>query len=241
MCAGITTLGIRPGIDDYSTEEKHLLRSAERVFFPTPRFAYLFSALQIPTFPRHSTYRFQHSRVLQEILLAHLAMAHPRTRLFFGNKQKAGILNAFSFPIHAAGPLAAVHDKRLVEDATALEECCHRYNPLIVQEVLDWSQSLRVLCVHSDCVGGLWRNGPPGPDDDYEPVPLEEPGMQEVFRSSLSLIHKVQLDDMVLEWGYSDGQWQLIEMKRPPVRWPMAGGILNRHDYICQLVQSGRL
>jgi ribosomal protein S6--L-glutamate ligase len=217
------------------------LRSAERVFFPTPRFAYLFSALQIPTFPRHSTYRFQHSRVLQEVLLAHMEIPHPRTRLFFGNRQKAGILQAFSFPFHAVGPFAAVHKKRLVENATELEECCRRHNPLIIQRAVEWSECLRVLCVHSDCVGGLWRNGPLGPSEQFEPVPVEEPRLQEVFRSTRSLIRRVQLDDIVLEWGYGDGKWQLNEMARPPVRWPLVKGILNRHQYICQLVQDGRL
>jgi hypothetical protein len=55
------------------------------------------------------------------------------------------------------------------------------------------------------------------------------------------LIRRVQLDDIVLKWGYGVGKWQLIEMTRPPVRWPLVKGFLNRHHYICRLAQSGRL
>ena len=240
-CTAITTLGIRPNIDDYSAEEKGLLRSAERIFFPTPRFAYLFKALQIPTFPGYSTYQFQHSRVLQQILLAHLEIPHPVTRIYFGNRQKAGIREAFPFPFLAMGPLAALHKKQLVDNTTAFEECCRCYNPLILQRTADWSECVRVLCVDADCVGALWRNGSPGSNVPYEPVPLEQPELQAVLDSTLSFLRSVQLDDIVLEWGYGEGKWQLLEMTRPPVRWPMVKGILNRHDYICRLVQSGRL
>jgi ribosomal protein S6--L-glutamate ligase len=240
-CTGIITLGIRPNIDDYSAEEKNLLRSAERVFFPTRRFAYLFSALQIPTFPRYSTYGFQHSRVLQQILLAHMEIPHPATRIYFGNRQKARILEVFSFPFLATGPLATLHKKELVDNSTALEECCSRHNPLIIQKIADWSECVRVLCVDSDCAGILWRLGPPGSNDSYGPLPLEHPKVQGVLDSTRSFIRSVQLDDIVLEWGYGEGKWQLIEMMRPPVRWPVVKGILNRHHYICQLVQSGRL
>jgi ribosomal protein S6--L-glutamate ligase len=240
-CTGITTLGIRPNIDDYSAEEKALLCSAERVFFPTPRFAYLFSALQIPTFPRYTTYQFQRSRVLQEILLAHMAVTHPATRIYFGKKQKAGILEAFPFPFLATGPHPSLHSRQLVENVTSLDECCRCYNPLIIQRAINWSENLRVLCVGSHCVGVLRRSGPPGSNDQYEPVPLGQQSIAEVLRSTLSLVSTVHLDDIVLEWGYGEGRWQLIEMTRPPVRWAAVKGTLNRHHYICRLVQDGRL
>jgi ribosomal protein S6--L-glutamate ligase len=240
-CTGITTLGIRPNLDDYSTEEKGLLLSAERIFFPTPRFAYLFNALQIPTFPRYSTYQFQHSRVLQQILLAHMEIPHPTTRIYFGNRQKARILEMFPFPFLAMGSLAALHKKQLVDNASAFEECCRSYNPIIIQKAVDWDKCVRVLSVDSDCVGILWRKGPPGSNDSYDPVPFDQPELELVLDSTRRFVRSVQLDDIVLEWGYGEGKWQLFEMRRPPVRWPVVNGILNRHHYICGLVQSGRL
>ena len=240
-CSSIITLGIRAAIDDYSANEKELLRSAERVFFPTPRFAYLFDALQIPTFPDYHTYRLQHSRVLQQVLLAATGMPRPMTRMYFGKRQKAMIPENFPFPFMAIGPLPALHEKHLVENQEALEQYSRRYNPLIIQKVVDWSERLRILCVHTDCVGVLYQDTSQSPGTHYEPVPVEHPKFQGVLGMTRDFIRRVHLDDMVLEWGYGDGKWQLLQLARPPVRWPMPEGTLNRHHYIGRLVQSGRL
>ncbi len=240
-CAGITTLGVRPTIDDYSEVEKELLRFAERVFFPTPRFAYLFNALHIPTFPSYSTYRFRHSRVLQQILLSYLQIPHPTTRIYFGNSQKADIARAFPFPFLAMGPVASVHQRQFVDNPATLDECCRSFNPLIIQEAVTWTERVRILCVGADCVGIIRRTGSPAPDNRGEPASLQHPDLQPVLDAARKLVRSVQLDDIVLEWGYGDGQWQLVEMVRPPVQWPTTKGVLNRHQYICELVRSGRL
>jgi hypothetical protein len=263
-CTAVRTLGIRPTIDDYSTEEKALLRSAALVFFPTPRFAYLFDALHIPTFPCYTTYRFQHSRLLQEVLLSYVGIPHPATRIYFGTRQKAKIADTFRFPVVAMGPNAAVHHKHVVDNRAALEECTRRYNPLIIQEAVEWTERIRILCIVTECVGALRRNCLDTLSSRYEPLPLEQPALgaattrsfvQEthsrdaesaeklhtVLEMTRNFVRSVHLDDIVIEWGYGNGAWQLLEMTRPPVRWPMTNGILNRHHYLCELVQSGRL
>jgi hypothetical protein len=240
-CPAIITLGIRATIDDYSTEEQSLLRHAKRVFFPTPRYAYLFNALNIPTFPAYTTYRFQHSRVLQQILLSYLGMPHPFAHIYFGKRQKAAILQTFNFPFVAMGPLVAAHKNHLVDNAKALEQCSQCYNPLIIQEAVAWTERVRILCVHGDCVGALRQNRHHLLHAHYEPVPMEHPDLQWVLHRTQDFVRRVHLDDIVLEWGYGNDNWQLLELLRPPVRWPTPEGILNRHDYICELVQSGKL
>jgi ribosomal protein S6--L-glutamate ligase len=240
-CTAIITLGIRATIDDYSPEEKHLLRAAARIFFPTPRYAYLFNAMQIPTFPGHTTYRFQRSRLLQEILLAYLGMPHPATRICFGSRQKAGILKAFAFPFIATGPLAAQHKHHLVDNLRVLEECSRCYNPLIIREAVTWRERLRILCIHGECVGALWKMGSDVSRFDYEPVPVELPLLQSILDLTRDFVRRVKLDDIVIEWGHGNDRWQLLEMMRPPARWPTPKGILNRHHYIGGLVESGRL
>ncbi len=240
-CTAIRTLGIRPAIDDYSAEEKDLLRSAEVVFFPTPRFAYLFNALQIPTFPGYTTYRFQHSRVLQQILLGYVGMPHPATRIYFGKRQKAKIPDTFRLPFIAMGPIATLEHKHLVDDRAALEVYADRYNPLIIQEAVAWTERIRILCVHTECVGAVRRNDMDTLSSRYEPVSMEQPALRSVLEVTRNFVRNVHLDDIVIEWGYGNGAWQLLEMTRPPVRWPMTKGILNRHHYVCELVQSGRL
>ncbi len=239
-CTAIMTLGVRPAIDDYSAEEKDLLRSAARVFFPTPRFAYLFNALQIPTFPRYTTYRFQHSRVLQQILLAHVGMPHPVTRIYFGDRQKAKIPEAFPFPFIAMGPHAALHSRYFVDDGAAFEECSGCYNPLIIQEAVAWTERVRIFASMGLC-GRLREDGGGASPHGFEPVSMEQPSLQPVLEMTRNFARRVQLDDIVIEWGCRDGHWQLLEMMRPPRRWPISGGMLDRHHYICELVKAGRL
>jgi len=226
---------------DYSAEEQSLLRHATRVFFPTPRYAYLFKALNIPTFPAYTTYRFQHSRVLQQVLFAYWSMPHPFTRIYFGKGQKATIAKTFPFPFLAMGPRVALHKPYLVDDPAGLEQSACSYNPLIIQESVAWTERVRVLCVHADCVGTLRQTSAVSPDSPYQPVPMEQSDLQMVLHLTRDFIRSFNLDDMVLEWGYGNGQWKLLEMVRPPVRWAMPEGILNRHDYVCELVQRGRL
>lgn len=240
-CPEVVTLGIRATIDDYSVAEKSLLRSADRIFFPTPRFAYLFHALRIPTFPGYHTHRFQRSRVLQQILFAYSQMPHPVTRIYFGKRQKAMISKAFPFPLVAMGPLTARHQKHLVDNPMALEACCLAFNPVIIQEAVAWEALLRILWVCGDCVGVIRKDGSRGPDEACEPVPVEHPELGSVVEMTRAFACKASLDDIVMEWGYARGQWQLLELGRPPVRWPLPEAMLNRHHYLCELVKAGRL
>jgi hypothetical protein len=247
-CPGIITLGVRPTIADYSAQEQSLLRGAVRIFFPTRHYAYLFHALKRSTFPAYTTYRFQHSRVLQQILFAYLQMPRPLTRICFGERQKRAILKAFSFPFVAMGPRAAVQEGcHRIENPTDFDQCCRCYNPIIIQEAVDWTERLRFLCVGEDCVGVLrqiiagFRASSGSWGAPYVPAPLDEPELQPVLRQTREFVRRVHLDDMTIEWGYGNGAWQLIGMTRPPVHWPMPVGVLNRHDYICRLVQSGDL
>jgi hypothetical protein len=240
-CNAIMTLGVRPTIDDYSAGEKDLLRRAGRVFFPTPRFAYLFNALRIPTFPGYTTYRFQRSRVLQQILLAVAGMPRPVTRIYYGNSQKNKISDAFPFPFTAMGPEVDLHKKHLVDHPAAFEECSRRFNPLIIQEVVAWTERVRILCVNAECVGAVRKDGRNNLPSCYEPVPMEQPALQPVFEMTRAFISKAHLDDIVIDWAYGKGKWHVLEMARPPVRWSLVEGTLNRHQHLCELVESGRL
>jgi len=86
-----------------SAEERELLRSADRVLFPTPRFAPIFHAVGIRCFPSYYSYRYQRSRFLQKTLLEVLAVPRPKSRVYFGSRQKRGILKEFSPPFLLMG------------------------------------------------------------------------------------------------------------------------------------------
>jgi ribosomal protein S6--L-glutamate ligase len=240
-CTAIVTLEVRPTIEDYSSTEKALLRRAERVFFPTPRYAYLFDALHIPVFPTYTTYRFQRSRVLQQILFAVSGMPHPPSRIYYGRRQKETILDDFSLPVVIMGPDATLHNKRLVEHATTLEAFAKGFNPVIVQEALDWTERVRILCVHLDCVGAVRLERRDGLNSSYEPTSMDRPDLRVLLETTRDFARKAHLDDVVIEWAHGKGRWHVLGLTRPPVRWPMLDGVLNRHHYIGQLVESGQL
>ncbi len=240
-CPEVVTLGIRPCLDDYSAAERALMRNARRIFFPTPRFIDVFQALDKPSFPTPTTYRYQHSRVLQQLLFQYLALNHPRTRIYFGRQQKAGIGRHFSLPVRVLGPHVAPATSHCANNPQDLRQWLRRYNPVLVQEAVVWEQRIQLICVHYECIA-IFHQTPQG----YEYLAVESPSCRgeslwEPVHLTLELLPQAQLDDILVEWGYGQGNWQLLGMSRPPRRWKGQGGVVDRHRHICGLVQSGRL
>lgn len=244
-CSAVETLGVRACLDDYSQEEKRLLQKAERIFFPTPRFSDIFQALERPTFPNPTTYRYQRSRVLQQILFQYLKLPQPSSRIYFGTRNKQVILQDFRFPLLVLGaqvvPGASSETAQLVENREALQESLDRYNPVIIRQVVEWSQRIQLVCVQYECIGAL-RSVPGQPCPVFpEPFPTEHHSLREPLGATLHLIRAARLDDILVQWGYGDGRWQLIELARPPVHWNGTQGRLNRYQHIGGLIEAGVL
>lgn len=238
-CPSIATLGVRTAISDYSPEERTLLRSAPKVFFPTPRFEYLFNALRIPTFPSHASYTFQRSRVLQQVLFSYLNWPHPRTRIYYGRHQKSKILDDFDLPLIVMGPRGIPSERHLVTDAGTLSDYVGRYNPVIIQDACCWRKTLRFLCVNFECVG--IAPGCVSKVSHSDCTQLQHQHIDELAALSLEMLRQVDLDDVVIEWGLGQSGWQVLQLARPPLMWCGSNGILNRHRHICELICQGKL
>jgi hypothetical protein len=238
----VATLGIKATMGDYSQEERETLLNAERVFFPTPRFAEIFRSVEKSTFPSLTTYRYQRSRILQQLLLQYINWPHPKTRIYYGKKQKEQILKDFHLPVSLLGPRAVSGTLHLISHPEMLRDYLQHYNPVIVQQNVPWTERIRLLCVHFKCIGAQRRLMRKVDNEDYEPISLVA---HSYFAEPLNRTHRLllmaNLDDIMLEWGYCEKKWQLITMKRPPVRWKMHEGTLNRHHYIAELIQQGFL
>lgn len=241
-CPAVITLGIRAAMEDYSDEERKLLIQAERIFFPTPRFVDILLALEKPSFPSATTYRYQRSRVLQQLLFQYLKWPHPETRIYFGMKQKMRISKEFEFPLSIMGPRVASGTIHSVDSPTDLDAYAERYNPLIVQKEISWTDRIRLLCVNFECIGvHRRRNSSETGEISYEPASLKCSELNDLLDRTQQLLRMARLDDIVIEWGYGDGKWQLLGMERPPVQWNTPEGTLNRHGYICGRIQTGFL
>ncbi|GKT08079.1 hypothetical protein [Desulforhabdus sp. TSK] len=240
-CPSVLTLGVRPAIHDYPPEEKELLRRAHRVFFPTPRYAGLFQAAGIPTFPLATTYHYQRSNVLQANLFQCLQWPHPHTRIYFGMRQKRNIPKDFRFPLWAMGRRVASAGAHFVEDLEALEDLSQRFNPLVVQEHIPWEDRIDLVCVHFQCVAALRCVSDGAGPAAFAFIPPGHLRLQEILEATHRLVHLAQLDDICVEWGYGRHQWQVIGLRRPPLQWMTQQGPVHRHRLIGSLIQEGRL
>jgi hypothetical protein len=228
-------------MNDYTEDEIAILRNAHRVFFPTIRFVDVFESLGIATFPNSTTYHYQRSRIFQQLLLDYLDWPHPRTRIYFGN-QKRYILEDFQFPLYASGPKISQGSYNLVQNIECLREHAQRYNPIIIQEAVEWTERLRLVYVQYECLGA-WHLACGHPEHGvFQPLPLEA---SHTVKYIVGLTHRLlqlaQLDDILVEWGNDKGNWKFIQMQSPPSHLKTAKGIIERHDHICNLIQSGIL
>jgi len=240
-CPAVVTLGIRSTIDGYSEEERRLLRHARKVFFPTPRFVDVFQAAERPTFPGAASYRYQLSRLNQQLLFQYLGWPHPRSRIYFGERQKERILCDFNLPFLAMSPHLPSAPVQLVEDAGMLEDCAVGHHPVIIQEYIRWDERVRLLCVNYECLGAQRCASDGRRSVCFDPVPVEHPSLEEPIQESLRLLRMAHLDDILIEWGRGNGKWRTIEMRRPPLWWTTPQGRLNRHERIGEMIESGRL
>jgi ribosomal protein S6--L-glutamate ligase len=158
-CHQVVTLGARSQIGDYTEKELELLRAADIIFFPTSRFVDLFATLGKVTFPTINCYRLRGERLKQVALLRMLNVPYPRTRVYYGHKQKQKILEDFAFPLIAKKPRGSAvgKDVFLIEDSDTLERYNSKVNPAYIQEHVQPEIELRVVVINYDKVFGSYR------------------------------------------------------------------------------------
>ncbi len=237
----ITTLGIRPGLVDYSREERDLLSRADRVLFPTRRFVQVLDAAGKATFPSAASYLFRSSRLLQHYLFAYYDFPVPRTRIYHGHRQKTMILKDFPLPLVAMGRDVAAGGKRLIDAPGDLWPWVAGFNPVIVQEFVPLTIRVRLVCVNYQCLGALTGGGYADGHEPLTPIEVDDPDLSWILEPTLRLLRANNLDDVMVEWGYGKGQWWVLSMLRPPVKVVAPVGSINRHQYMGELLVSGRL
>jgi len=237
----ITTLGIRPALVDYSREDWDLLLRADRVLFPTRRFVQVLDAAGKATFPSAASYLFRSSRLLQHHLFAYHDFPVPRTWIYYGHRQKTMILKDFRLPFVAMGRDAVPGDRRLIDSPVDLWPWVTRFNPVIVQEFVALTIRVRLVCVSYQCLGALTGGGSMDGHEPLTPSRVDDPQVSWILERTLQLLRANRLDDVMVEWGFGNGQWWVLGMQRPPVKVVAPLGPINRHHYMGELLVSGRL
>lgn len=184
QCPQVTTLGVRPNFGDYTAREQEMIRHADTIYYPSALYADLMDALGKKTFPSYHTYKFGQDKIKQTAIFQMAGIPHPRTRIFFGPRQKGAVLDCFSLPLIAKIPRGSALGRGvyLIRTKEELERYCLAFSPAYIQEYLHIDRDIRVVVIGRKAVHAYWRIAPAdgfltnvaqGGRIDLSPVPCE--------------------------------------------------------------------
>jgi ribosomal protein S6--L-glutamate ligase len=159
QCPQVITLGVRPNFDDYDDHAKALIRNASKIYYPSAFYAELLDAMGKATFPSYHTYKFAQDKIKQTALFKLAAIPHPRTRVFYGPRQKSRITRYFEFPFIAKIPRGSAMGRGvyLIHNAAELTDYCNVKGPAYIQEYLPIDRDIRVVVIGGQVVHAYWR------------------------------------------------------------------------------------
>lgn len=215
-CKNVMTLGVRTNFSDYNTHEADLIRSADKIYYPTTFYAELFDAMGKKTFPSYHTYKCVQDKIKQTALFDLLEIPHPRTRVFYGKRQKNTICDHFEFPFIAKIPRGSAMGRGvyLVQNQNDLLKYCDLSSPAYIQEYLPARQDIRVVIIGNSVAHAYWRIAPPGEfrsnvalgaTVSLDPVP------QNVLDLALNAARECRWDDVGIDIVEHDGKLYVLE------------------------------
>lgn len=236
-CSRVVTLGVRPQLSDYSSEELKLLRDADIIFHPTERFVDIFAAMGKETFPSIHCYRLLGNKPQQTTLFRLLDVPHPRARVYYGDKQKTRIPDHFEFPLVAKNPFHTPGEEYvyLIRDSEALKCYNECFNPAYIQEYVAGELELRLLVVNYKVISGYRRRLPGKGDLEAEVPGVMGPG--EISGEAVALAHKVasaaRLSDVAVDMVFDGERFWIVELN---FRHDNRGWPYTREDGIKEIV-----
>ncbi len=155
----INTIGFKPNFDDYSPDKRRLIGNASRIYYPTAFYADLFNAMGKSTFPSFHTYKFAQDKIRQSAVFRMTGIPHPRTRVFYGPRQKKQILDYFSFPFVAKKARGSSRGSHvfLIHDKTDLDNYLEAISPAYIQEYIPVKKDIRVIVIGRSVALAYWR------------------------------------------------------------------------------------
>ena len=183
-CESVLTLGVKPNLEDYSSEAMALIRNSKKIYYPSSFHAELFHATGKETFPSPHNYRFAQDKIKQTAIFKLLDIPHPRTRVYYGKHQKASIFNRFHFPFIAKIPRGSAMGRGvfLIRNQTDYHHYLSLDTPAYIQEYLPLDRDIRVVVIGKEVAHAYWRiaaegefrsNVAAGASISLEPVPRE--------------------------------------------------------------------
>lgn len=245
-CTGVVTFGVRPNFGDYTIEEQTLIRRAAKIYYPTSFYADLLKTLGKQTFPSYQTYRFAQDKIKQSALFSLAGIVHPRTRVFYGRRQKKEILNYFDLPLIAKVPRGSALGRGvfLIRSPRELSAYCQSSGPAYIQEYLAFDRDIRVVVIGKRCVHAYWRiaidgehrtNVSMGGRIDLSSVPKEAIHLAEQIASTCGW------DDVGLDICEHRGTFYVLEANMKYGREGFRAAGIDYHGLMERLINNGEI
>ncbi|SMC27623.1 hypothetical protein SAMN02746041_03019 [Desulfacinum hydrothermale DSM 13146] len=229
----VRTLGIRPRMADYTREERRALLGADRVLYPTPRFATVLEAAGCRCFPSAFTYSLWKDRTLQWRTAAYAQVPLPWHRICHGDRAKQDVLARWGLPLRAAGPRCPRDPVLTVDRLEQWEQACRTHNPLMVWRPVQAKAALEVFCVQDVAVA--WRLL----DPEGHLAGERTVSVRQAVQATQRWFHEVRVSEALVRWVWTGDQWLFDALKRPPSRWRHGQGVCRRFQIIADLVERG--
>jgi ribosomal protein S6--L-glutamate ligase len=245
-CPHVITLGVKPNFSDYSAAERELIRKASKIYYPSVFYADLFDALGKTTFPSYHTYKFAQDKIKQSALFNLAGIPHPRTRVFFGRRQKAAIETYFGFPLIAkiARGSSLGRGVFLIQNSAELASYCSRFNPAYIQEYLPIDRDMRLVVIGRKVVHAYWRIARPGEfranvgaggTINFAPIP-------EAARClALQTAAAGRWDDVGIDICLHNGQFYVLEVNMKYGREGFRNAGVDYYGLLEQLIVDGTI
>ena len=215
-CNNVITLGVRPNFCDYTPHVAEMIRKAQKIYYPTTFYAELFDAMGKKTFPSYHTYKCVQDKIKQTAMFDLLEIPHPKTRVFYGKRQKGMIGNHFQFPFIAKIPRGSAMGRGvfLVKNPDDLHRYCSLPTPAYIQEVIPSVRDVRVVVIGDEIAHAYWRIAPAGEfrsnlavggTVSLDPIP------QSVLDLALYTARKCQWDDVGIDIVENEGRLYVLE------------------------------
>jgi ribosomal protein S6--L-glutamate ligase len=243
-CRGVITLGVRPQLSDYTAEERTLLLAASMIFYPTVRFVEIFASVGKETFPSANCYRFLGDKLKQTALFRLLKVPYPRTRVYYGDKQKERIAGDFPFPLVGKRAFRSSRGRHvfLIRDQNELSRYNKKFNPAFIQEYLASVCELRVIVLNYRVVYGCWRIASDFPNTVLLGSPLSEDGLPpEAVSLAKHIAYSSGFSDVAVDMLFDGRELWVLELnfRYGSKGWP--GGRLSRLEAIAAMIERGEL
>ena len=245
-CPQVQTLGVRPNFLDYTARDRELMLRAPKIYYPSSLYAEWLAALGKKTFPSLYNYLFAQDKIKQTGLFQVAGIRHPRTRVFYGKRQKQTITEHFDLPFIAKEPRGSALGRGvyLVRSLDDLNRYCQRQGPAYIQEYLPIDRDIRIVVVGKKVVHAYWRvaahgnfrsNIASGGHIDFTAVP------QEALDLAVHTAITCKWDDVGLDICEYQGRYYVLEgnMKYGREGFRKAG--IDYIQLMLNLVQAGEI